>query len=74
MDSGLIQPAGLQMAASTEGTLLAEPPFLRRAKRGDAPSMDALIAASAELHGLTLVTRNAADFQTSVRSLFNLWT
>ena len=36
-------------------------------------AMDALIAATSEVHGLTLVTRNTADFQTSVKSLFNPW-
>jgi len=37
-------------------------------------SMDAFIAATAEVHGLTLVTRNVSDFQGSVTSILNPWT
>ena len=33
-----------------------------------------LIAATAEVHDLTLVTRNVADFEASVRSVLNPWT
>jgi len=36
-------------------------------------TMDALIAATAQVHGLTLVTRNTEDFQASVKSLLNPW-
>jgi toxin FitB len=36
-------------------------------------AMDALIAATATTHDLTLVTRNSTDFQTSVRSILNPW-
>ncbi len=36
-------------------------------------AMDALIAATAQVHALTLVTRNTKDFQTSVKSLLNPW-
>lgn len=36
-------------------------------------AMDALIAATAQVHGLTLVTRNTADFQPSVKSLLDPW-
>ncbi|MDE2348109.1 MAG: type II toxin-antitoxin system VapC family toxin [Gammaproteobacteria bacterium] len=37
-------------------------------------AMDALIAATAQVHDLTLVTRNTADFEASVPSLLNPWT
>lgn len=37
-------------------------------------SVDAFIAATAEVHALTLVTRNAADFMGSVKSILNPWT
>ena len=36
-------------------------------------AMDALIAATAQVHGFTLVTRNVADFKLSVESLMNPW-
>lgn len=35
--------------------------------------MDAFFAATAEVHALTLVTRNVSDFTTSGISLFNPW-
>lgn len=36
-------------------------------------AMDAFIAATAEVHALTLVTRNASDFERTVRSILNPW-
>ena len=36
--------------------------------------MDAFVAATAEVHGLTLVTRNASDFGSAVTSVFDPWT
>lgn len=37
-------------------------------------AMDALIAATAQVHALIVVTRNAADFQSSVKNVLNPWT
>jgi len=31
------------------------------------------MAATAQVHGLTLVTRNATDFELSVKSVLNPW-
>ena len=36
-------------------------------------AMDAFIAATAETHGLTLVTRNTSDFESAVNALVNPW-
>ncbi len=36
-------------------------------------AMDALIAATAQIHDLTLVTRNTPDFERAVKSLLNPW-
>lgn len=36
--------------------------------------MDAFIAATAEVHGLTIVTRNTSDFAASASALINPWT
>jgi len=38
-----------------------------------APAMDSLIAATALVHGMTLVTRNVADFESSGVAMFNPW-
>jgi len=38
-----------------------------------APVMDSLIAATALVHGMTLVTRNVADFESSGVAMFNPW-
>ena len=37
------------------------------------PKMDALIAATAIVHGLTLVTRNTKDFERAGVALSNPW-
>ena len=36
-------------------------------------AMDAWIAATAEVHGMTLVTRNTSDFQASLKLIINPW-
>ncbi len=45
----------------------------REAEGRSIHSMDAFIAATAEVHGLTLVTRNVSDFRETVRSILNPW-
>jgi toxin FitB len=35
---------------------------------------DGFIAATAEVHGLTLVTRNTSDFEPTLKSIINPWT
>lgn len=37
-------------------------------------AIDALLAATAQVHGLTLVTRNESDFKVSLKSVLNPWT
>ena len=46
----------------------------REAKGRPIGVMDAWIAATAETHQLTLVTRNTEDFREAVRSTLNPWT
>jgi predicted nucleic acid-binding protein len=36
-------------------------------------AMDAFIAATAEAHSLTLVTRNVSDFEASIKAIINPW-
>jgi toxin FitB len=36
-------------------------------------AMDAFIAATAEAHGLILVTRNVSDFEASIKAVINPW-
>jgi predicted nucleic acid-binding protein len=47
----------------------------RREARGrPIGATDALIAATAQIHDLTLVTRNVAAFQATAKSVMNPWT
>jgi toxin FitB len=52
------------------GRLLAR----REAKGQPIHAMDALIAATAQVHGLTVVSRNVADLKSSVKAILNPWT
>ena len=46
----------------------------RRETRGrPMGAMDALVAATARVHDLTVVTRNTTDFQGSVKTVLNPW-
>ena len=49
--------------------------LVARCETGGRPinTMDALIAATAQVHGLTLVTRNVSDFQFSLKTILNPW-
>jgi hypothetical protein len=43
------------------------------AKAGPVPIVDSLLAATAAVHGLTVVTRNVADFERSGVPVLNPW-
>ncbi len=66
---GRIMPVDLAVAAEC-GRLLA------RSQAAGRPieARDAFIAATSEVYGLTLVTRNVSHFQFVVKSLFMPWT
>ena len=63
---GRILPVDFEIA-DTCGRLVA-----RSESLGGAPSGG--IAATAEVHGLTLVTRNASDFEATVKTIVIPWT
>ncbi len=56
--------------ADSWGKLMAR----RRAAGRPISVSDAFIAATVEVHGLTLVTRNAADFEPTLKGIINPWT
>jgi predicted nucleic acid-binding protein len=67
--AGRILPVDLEVADAC-GKLVA-----RRESLGHSMEpRDAFIAATAVVHGLALVTRNAVDFEATVKHLLNPWT
>jgi toxin FitB len=66
---GRILPVDLGIA-DTCGRLVARRESLGR----PIETRDAFIAATAEIHGLTLVTRNASDFEPTVKAIVTPWT
>lgn len=66
---GRILPVDLEIA-DTCGRLVARSESLGR----PIEPRDAFIAATAEVHALTLVTRNASDFEATVRTIVSPWT
>jgi toxin FitB len=66
---GRILPVDLGIADAC-GRLVARRESLGR----PIETRDAFIAATAEIHGLTLVTRNASDFEPTVKAIVTPWT
>ncbi len=58
------------MIADACGRLVARTESLGR----PIEARDAFIAATAQVHRLTLVTRNASHFETTIKSIFTPWT
>ena len=66
---GRILPVDLEIA-DTCGRLVARSESLGR----PIEPREAFIAATAEVHALTLVTRNASDFEATLRTIVSPWT
>ena len=60
---GRILPVDLKIAKRSAALHLPDP----------RPAMDSLVAATALVRGMTLVTRNVADFQSTGVAVFNPW-
>jgi predicted nucleic acid-binding protein len=66
---GRILPVDLRIADACGG-------FMARSESMGRPmdARDAFIAATAEVHGLTLVTRNKSDFEPTLKAIISPWT
>jgi toxin FitB len=66
---GRILPVDLRIADAC-GSLMARSESMGRPLE----ARDAFIAATAEVHGLTLVTRNTSDFEPTLKAIVSPWT
>ena len=66
---GRILPVDLRIADAC-GALMARSESMGRPLE----ARDAFIAATAEVHGLTLVTRNTSDFEPTLKAIVSPWT
>jgi toxin FitB len=66
---GRILPIDLRIADACGG-LIARSESMGRPME----ARDAFIAATAEVHGLTLVTRNTSDFEPTLKAIISPWT
>lgn len=66
---GRILPIDLPIADACGG-LMARSESIGRPME----ARDAFLAATAEVHGLTLVTRNASDFEPTLKAIMSPWT
>jgi predicted nucleic acid-binding protein len=66
---GRILPIDLRIADACGG-LMARSESMGRPME----ARDAFIAATAEVHGLTLVTRNTSDFEPTLKAIISPWT
>ena len=66
---GRILPVDLRIADAC-GALMTRSESMGR----PIEARDAFIAATAEVHGLTLVTRNTSDFQPTLKAIMSPWT